>query len=250
MPWKLDADGKIEVSNGNPVWIKDDNSEAVIEGNTISRLNGEAKTNRERAEKAETALKAFEGLDAAKSREALEMLSKVDQKKLVDAGEIDRVRDEISKGYTAQIGERDGKLSDLQNRLDKMMLDNAFASSDFVRNRVAVPPEMFRSFFGNNFKIEDGKIIAYDSTGNKIFSDKRMGELADVDEAFEKLVSNYAHKDSILKAANQSGTGNAGGGGSRGGLRSMNRADFDNLSPSKKAEAAGLMRKGELTIND
>lgn len=253
MPWKMNADGLIEVKDGNPVWLKEDNTESVIEGNTISRLNGEAKANRERAEKAEKAIekfKDFEGIDPVKAREALDTMSKLDQKKLVDAGEIDRVREEIGKGYQVQVTERDGKLSELQSRIDRMMLDNAFAQSDFVRERIAVPPEMFRSHFGSNFKIEEGKIVAYDSTGNKIFSDKRMGELASVDEAFEKLVGNYAHKDAILKAQNQSGSGNTGGAGARGGLRSMTRADFDKLPPMKQAEAAALMGKGELTVSD
>ena len=253
MPWKLDSDGKIEVKDGNPVWLGSDNSEMIVEGDTLSKRNYEAKANRERAEKAEKALekfKDFDGLDAAKAREALDTLSKLDQKKLVDAGEIDRVREEIGKGYQVQVSERDGKLTELQQRLDRMMLDNAFAQSDFVRERIAVPPEMFRSHFGQNFKVEEGKIIAYDSTGNKIFSDKRMGELASVDEAFEKLVGNYAHKDSILKAQNQSGSGNTGGGGSRGGVRSMTRADFEKLSPVQRAETAALVGKGEITLND
>lgn len=253
MPWKLDADGKIEVKDGNPVWVKEDNSESVIEGGTISRLNGEAKANRERAEKAEKALekfKDFDGLDATKAREALDTLSKLDQKKLVDAGEIDRVREEIGKGYQTQVAEREAKIAEFQSKLDRMMLDNAFAQSDFVRERIAVPPEMFKSHFGQNFKVEEGKIVAYDSTGNKIFSDKRMGELASVDEAFEKLVGNYAHKDSILKAQSQNGTGNTGGGGSRGGVRSMTRAEFDGLPPAKQAEAASLARKGEITLSD
>lgn len=248
--WKLDADGKIEMKDGNPVYLKEDGSEAVIEGNTISRLNGEAKANRERAEAAEMKAKAFDGLDPVAAKKALDTLKNIDQKKLIDAGEIERVRDEISKNFTAQITERDEKLSASQKKLDKMMLDNAFASSNFVRERVAVPPEMFRSFFGNNFKIEDEKIIAHDASGNKIYSTKRIGELADVDEAFEILVASYAHKDSILKAQNQSGSGNNGGGGSRGGVRSMTRADFEKLTPAKQAEAAGLQRKGELTVND
>ena len=248
--WKLDADGKVVMNNGNPVYVKEDGSEAIIEANTISRLNGEAKANRERAEAAELKAKAFDGLDAAAARDALEKLSKIDQKKLIDAGEIDRVRDEIGKGYQAQIAERDTVNGSLKSRLDKMMLDHAFASSDFVRDRVAVPPEMFRAFFGNNFKIEDDKIVPYDMSGNKIFSDKRMGEIADVNEAFEKLVATYPHKDSILKAQNQSGSGNGGGGGSRGGSRTMTRAEFDKLPAMKQAEASGLMGKGELSIVD
>ena len=58
---------------GLPIYVHDDGKEVAHDAAqtvaTISRLNGEAKTNRERYEKAESTLKAFEGIedpDAAK----------------------------------------------------------------------------------------------------------------------------------------------------------------------------------------
>lgn len=39
-----------------------------------------------------------------------------------------------------------------------------------------------------NFKVEDGKIVAYDNAGQKLFSRTRAGEIADIDEALEYLV--------------------------------------------------------------
>ena len=37
--------------------------------------------------------------------------------------------------------------------------------------------------FGSAFKVEEGKIIAYDKAGNKIYSRSRAGEIADFDVA-------------------------------------------------------------------
>lgn len=245
--WKLDDKGNVVLNNGNPVYIKEDGSESVIEVGTISRLNGEAKANRERAERAEEALKNFKDIDPAKAKEALETIKKIDQKKLIDAGEIDKVRDEVAKGYTSQIAERDTRLTAAEQKLAKLMLDNAFNGSQFVRERIAVPPEMFRTFFGANFRVEEDKIVPYNQSGNKIYSKKRMGELADFSEAIEILVEDYPHKDSILKAASHTGSGNGGGGGARGGSNVIKRADFDKLSPVEKSQIA---TKGEFKIVD
>jgi len=248
--WKLDADGKIEMKDGNPVFINAEGAEMTVDSMTISRVNGENKTLRERAEAAERTVKAFEGIDPAAAKKAIETVGKIDAKTLIDAGEVDKVKDEISKGFAAQLAEKDKKIADQDTRINSMTMNGAFASSKFVSDRVAVPAEMFQATFADRFKIEDGKIVPYDQTGSKVYSKKRVGEVADFDEALEILVDNYPHKDSILKAPDASGTGNGGGGGARGGGRFMSRADFDKLTPAQQAESAGKMRAGELTISD
>ncbi len=55
--WKLDADGKLELKDGNPVFVDSAGKELVIDQNTISRLNGEARGHREGKEAAEAKLK-------------------------------------------------------------------------------------------------------------------------------------------------------------------------------------------------
>ena len=131
-----------------------------------------------------------------------------------------------------------------------MTLQTAFGSSAFVKERIGVPAEMFQATFAKNFKVENGKVIPYDTTGNKVYSKKRMGEVADVDEALEIMVDAYPYKDSILKADDQSGSGNDGNGGGRGNGRTIKRADFDKMAPSQQAETAALMGKGEVTVVD
>lgn len=43
--------------------------------------------------------------------------------------------------------------------------------------------------------------------GNPIYSRKNPGELADFDEALEIIISQYPHKDSILRGSGASGAG-------------------------------------------
>jgi len=248
--WKLDADGKVVLNNGNPVYVQSDGTEQSVDGGTISRLNGEAKQHRVAKEAAEAALKKFEGLDPEKARVALETVGKIDQKKLIDAGEVDKVKAEISAQYTAQLAEKDALGKTLQQRLDQMTLATAFSQSDFIKDRIAIPPEMFQTYFEKNFKIEDGKIVPYDPSGSKLFSKDRMGEIANFDEAIAQLVDVYPHKNSILKANPGTGSGNNGNGGGTGNRSTMRRGDFDKLEPARKAEAAAAMGSGKLVIVD
>ena len=99
MPFKTDTAGNIvtQETNGQklPVYVHADGKEAPFDGdatlNTISRLNGEAKGHRERAEKAEGTLKGFDGItDPAAAMRALNTVKNLDEKKLVDAGARDQ----------------------------------------------------------------------------------------------------------------------------------------------------------------
>jgi hypothetical protein len=248
--WKMDENGKIETKDGNPIWIDANGGESVLDGGTVGRLNGEARKLRERAEAAEAIAKQFEGLDPAKSREALELASKIDQKQLIDAGKVEEVRNQISQQFQKEIDERDKKVTQLQSTLDNTLISNLFKGSEFIRDRVAVPLDMFESTFKGNFKVENGAVVAYGRDGNPIMSKKKIGEIADPNEALELIVENYPQRDLILKANDGGGTGNNGGGGNRPGNRTIRRSDFEKLPPAQQGEAAAKQRSGELKIVD
>jgi hypothetical protein len=216
----IEVDGKqyAEVSDGKPLYLDDDGKEIAFDAPgtkaTITRLNSEAKQHRERAEAAEKTAKAFEGIeDAAAARKALEVVANLDAKKLVDAGEVEKVKSEIAKGYQAQLDEANSKAQTLEQQLYGEKIGGSFARSKVIAEKLAVPADMVQATFGNRFKIEDGKVVAYDANGNKIFSRARPGELADFDEALGTLVEQYPHKDHILKGSGASGGGAPNGGG-------------------------------------
>ena len=249
--WKVDADGNLEKDDkGNPIYIANDGKEQSVAGDTISRLNGEAKTHREAKEAAEAKLEKYKDLDPVKAAEAIETLKKIDQKTLIDAGEVEKVREEISKGFTEQLNAIKTENETLKGNLNGMTLETAFAASKFVKEKIGVPAEMFQATFAKNFKVENGKVVPYDQTGNKVYSKKNMGEVASVDEALEIMVEAYPYKDSILKADDQSGSGNEGGGGGRGSGRTIKLADFNKMTPAQQSETAALAGKGEVNIVD
>ncbi|MFJ4454390.1 DUF6651 domain-containing protein [Pseudomonas sp. NPDC089392] len=222
----VEVDGKqyAEIQDGKPVYIEDDGKEVAFDAvgtrNTITRLNAEAKSHRERAENAEKIAKAFEGIDdAGAARKALETVANLDAKRLVDAGEIEKVKGEISKAFQTQLDEANGKATTFEQQLYAEMIGGNFARSKFIADKLAVPADMVQATFGRNLKIEEGKVVAYDAQGQKIFSRSRPGELAGFDEALETLVSQYPHRDHILKSSDANGGGAQNGGGGNSGAK-------------------------------
>mgnify|MGYP003585326943 FL=1 len=229
MKLKLDENGHVVVQDGKPVYVHDDGKEVAFDAPqtvaTITRLNGEAKTHREAKEQFEAQVKAFEGLDPVKVKEALGLVQHLDAKKLVDAGEVDKVKAEITdalkKTYEPQIQQLTTERDAVQQQLHSELIGGGCARSKYMQDNVAVPVDMVQAQFGKSFKIEEGKVVAYGTDGQKIYSRARPGEVADFDEALESLVGGYPHKDSILKGGQGSGGGFQGGGGNKSGPKSL-----------------------------
>lgn len=240
MKLKLDANGNVVLQDGKPVYVKDDGTEIAFDAagtvQTIARLNGEAKGHRERAEAAEGKLKSFEGIeDPKQALEALNTVKNLDAKKLVDAGEIEKVRTEISKAFQTQLDAANGKVAAFEKELYKEKVGGAFARSPLIvgdKATLAIPPDLVEAKFGSNFSIEDGKIVAKDVHGNKIYSQTNPGELAGFDEALGILVNNYQHKDQILKSTGASGSGGKPGSGGSGSPSTKKSSE---MSPQEKA---------------
>jgi hypothetical protein len=243
MKLKLDADGHVVLSDGKPVYVADDGREIAFDAPgtvaTITRLNGEAKSHRERAEAAEGKVKLFEGIDdPAAARKALETLQSLDQKKLIDAGEVEKVRSEISKGYEAKLSESAQKYQTLEQQLYAEKVGGSFARSKVVAEKLAIPADLVEARFGSAFKLEDGQIVAVDKSGNKIYSPARPGEVANFDEALEVLIGQYPYKDQILKASGASGGGASASAPNASQSKTATRAQFDAMAPAERVTFA------------
>jgi len=241
----VEIEGKTyaEVQDGNPVYIHDDGKESPFDAkaaaDTITARNGEAMRHRKEAEAAANALKAFEGItDPAAARKALETVQNLDQSKLVEAGKVEEIKAAAIKAvedqYKPVIEERDS----LKSLLDKEIRGGSFARSKFAEEKVAVPRHMLERTYGDNFKVEGGKLVPYDANGNKIFSRAKPGEVAEFDEALEHLIAADPYRDSILKGDIKGG-GGAGQGGQGGGAGPrISQAAFDALPPKERAAVA------------
>lgn len=245
MKLKLDANGNVVVQDGKPVYTKDDGTDVAFDavGTTqaITRLNGEAMGHRERADKAEKAIKAFEGIDPAAAAQALDTVAKLDQKKLIDAGEVDRVKADITKNWETKVSTAEARAQQLEQQLNGELIGGNFARSKVVAEKLAIPADLVQAAFGSAFKVEDGRVVAYDKQGQKIYSASNPSELAGFDEALDSLVNAYPNKDQILRGTGASGSGASGSpGGSQpprgdlGGDRAARATAIGNRFPELK----------------
>lgn len=250
MSWKLDENNNIMLKDGDPIYVDANGVEKTVGVDTIARLNKEAKDHREAKEEAQAKLKLYEGIDPEKARAALETVAKLEEKKLIDTGEVDKLKSQITQQFQTQLTEKDTAYTELKKKFDNMLIDGVFANSDFIRNNVAVPVDMFEAKFRNNFKIENNEVVAYGYDGSRLMSKTRAGEYATTEEAMQILAESHPNKDVILKANPGNGSGAGTGGAGNGGGRYMKRSDFEKLSPVQKAEYAIKMGKGEIQLTD
>lgn len=210
MKLKLDENGNVVVQDGKPVYMYDDGQEIAFDAMQnmakISQLNAEAKQHREAKEKAETLLKAFDGLNADDAKKALETVKNLDDKRLIDAGEVEKVKAEAKKAFDEQLAEKDAQINKIKQEYNNAVIGGAFARSSFIKDKTLLPSDIVQSSFGSHFTMENGKIVA-NLGGNPIYSRKNPGELADFDEALETIISQYPHKGSILRGSGASGAG-------------------------------------------
>jgi hypothetical protein len=178
MKLKLDDKGNVVLQDGKPVYVHDDGKEVPFDAPAamakISALNAEAKGHREKAEAADAKLAAFAGIDDPEiAKKAMETVKSLDQKKLVDAGEVERVRAEVrtetTKSYEAQIADLTKQVQDRDGMIYSMKVSGGFANSKFVKDKVAIPADLLEAKFGSAFKVEDGRVVGY-LNGNKVYS--------------------------------------------------------------------------------
>ena len=253
MKLKLDADGHVIVQDGKPVYVGDDGKDIVFDAagtaSTIERITTESKGYKTRAQEAEGKLKAFEGIDDPKAaKDALAKVANWGDKELVEAGKVEEIKTAAITAVEEKYKPIVEKVGTLEAALHAEKIGGSFARSKFITDKIAVPADIVQARFGQNFKLEDGNVVAYDASGNKLYSKANPGNPASFDEALELLVDAYPYKDHILKGTGGSGSGKPAGQGGNGGdgKKQMARADFNKLPPS---DQMAKMREG-YTLTD
>ena len=265
MPLKeiIEQDGKkfaLIDDESRPVY-ETDGKEIGYDGESLAaklhEVNGESATRRRELKEMKDKFDQFEGIDdPAEAKKALETVANLDAKKLIEAGEVEKVKAEaiaatesqwkakIQQQYEPALKERDK----LKSRLTNEMIGNRFGQSKFIQEKIAVPSQMVRTYFGKNFTIEGDRVIAKHDDGNEIFSTTRPGEKADFDEALEILVERAPFRDEILKGRGKAGTGSKGGGGGELGSKQISRAEADRLAVDNPSELSKRLGDGYTVV--
>jgi hypothetical protein len=241
---KVDADGHAIIQDGKIVYVDGDGKDVVIDVNALNgsivALRSEAANHRREKETAQEALKKFEGIeDPDKAREAMATVANLTDKKLVDAGDVQKIKDAAIQAVHEQYKPTLAENEQLKADIYKEKVGGAFARSKYIADNVGMPLDFVEARFSGNFKVEDGKIVAYYPDGNKVFSTANAGEAATFEEAIEKLISVHPQKGDILK-----GSGHTGAGSRPGDI-----PNNDN-NPWKQGPHYSLTRQDEIEAKD
>lgn len=246
--WKLDDNGNVVLKDGNPVLMTASGEEKVVEPSTITRLNAESKGHREAKEAALKQLKDFEGIDPVLAKKSIETVKKLDAKDLIESGKVEELKQQITSQFAEKISEKEKALSELQTKYDNMQIRSVFEGSNFVKESITMPADIFQAAFEKSFRVENGEVVAVDKNGERLMSKSKVGEWASPEEALQILVERHPQKDLILKADLGNGTGNKGGGGNRTSQGKITRSAFE--AANNKPEILAKQRAGEIQIVD
>lgn len=83
-------------------------------------------------------------------------------------------------------------------QLHHEMIGGAFARSYYLQRNVCVPADMLHSRFGASFRVEDGRVVGHDASGNKIYSRTKPGELADFEEVIAGLIESHPQSSQLM----------------------------------------------------
>jgi hypothetical protein len=239
MKLKVDEDKHVVVQDDNPVYVHDDGTEAPFDARSaVSKINALTEE-KDRHWKKKTVMEKelealnekFEGVDPDKAREALETIEKIDQKKLIDAGQVDTLKAQMQDAYNKKYEEADldwtnkestykNQLTEKDQHIYKLLVSSQFAKSPWFTGespKTNLDPEIAEAFFGQigrDFLIENqnGKPVVIGLlNGQKIYSKERPGEPANFEEAIATKIEAYPGKDKILKGSEFVGARGADG---------------------------------------
>lgn len=83
-------------------------------------------------------------------------------------------------------------------QLHHEIIGGAFARSYYLQRNVCIPSDMLHSRFGASFRVEGGRVVGYDATGNKLYSRTNAGELADFDEVIAGLIEAHPQSSQLM----------------------------------------------------
>lgn len=274
MKYKMNENGGIVCSeNGHPIVIKDDGTETELRATEIvttkiPSLNAEAKQYREKKEALEKQLNELTGklgdLNVDEARKALSTVKGLKEKKLIDAQEADSARTEIEVALKTQMEnlQRDYEnktrtfedtISGLQNQVYDLKVSDKFNGSPSLKDTIFEPlPDLAKKYFGENFKVEEGKVIGY-SNGTQILTSNpnRFGEPADFDEALKTMIENHPNKGTFrLAGAGAGGNGAPNKDGMGGGTIKVSRDDLRNPYKYDKIQKQATESGVEIEVMD
>lgn len=163
----------------------------------------------------------LDGEETAELKTALDEIRDNNDQKLLEAGELERLKNEIKARWEAKLGafrkaaeEKEARLQEtIRVKVDEirgLVVRSVFEASTFIREKTVLTPNIAYHVFGGFFQVEDtpeGPIpAARFANGERIMSKTNPQIPAEPEEAIEALVNAHVDRDAVLKAG-KPGTG-------------------------------------------
>lgn len=167
-------------------------------------------------------------LDPAEAQKALNTVKTIDQKKLVDAGEADKMVQQATAEIKSSAAEREKSLQTaldtkqsefeaLEFRFQDSLILDAFNRSAFLREKTTLTPAVAKEVLGKAFKVEEvngemalvGKMRDEGGELVTIFDPERPSQPAGPEYAIKKIFQTWSERSSYEKGTNAGGSNDA-----------------------------------------
>lgn len=202
---------------GNPAPTISD-SEAKLLKEVMEKKN-KLKAVEAKAAELEANLKRFEGIDPDAVRALLQAQKDEEAKKLEAKGEFDRVKTQMIEEHSREtaalkqlITETQNDSASLRAQIAELTVGNAFGSSPFIRDELALTVNKTRQVYGSHFEFVDGQVVGYDKpAGAKdrtVLVDGK-GDPLNFDLALKKIVDADPDREQLLRSRAKPGAGSS-----------------------------------------
>ena len=211
----------------------------AIEFDDKAELEGALKREREERKQAKADLEKYKGIDPEKAREAQRRLDELDEKNLIEKGEVEELKKRWQAEWDQEKEELKQQLSERDGQLTKFKLTDKVRAAALAAGVIPDDVDDVLLLTQNRFRLGDkDEILVLDKDGVESRSDltKFFGE------EFK------AQKPKFYGASGAGGSGAPAGGtgGGGGGAKTVKRADFEKMAPADQLAHA----KGGGTVVD
>lgn len=190
--------------------------EGMVSKKKVDEFRETSRKTQTELEKAMEELKQFEGVDLEQIRLVQEKAKAMEEKQLIEAGDIDKIVEERVKPIVTQIN---SEKSDLQNSLEMVNRQLGILKIDNRASELAVAAGVEKSALpdvitraNRTFKIVEGKTKAMDAEGKPVYGADGITPMSLDNQWMDSLKQDAPH---LFRPAQ--GTGNEPGSGSRPG---------------------------------
>lgn len=205
--------------------------EGMIDKKKLDEFRENNRTLQTQIEEVQTQLAVFEGVDVDKFKELQEQQRQLEEKELIEAGDIDKIVEArikpVVEAKDKEIKALAEQNSTANTQLSVLMIDDVTADLATAVGVESTALMDVKSRARSQFKIKDGKAVAVDGEGNAVYGEDGVTPLALDKSWMENLKTNAPH---LFKPAKGTGADNENGTRTPGGVDTSRMSSVQKIS--------------------